>query len=497
MINAETGPKKVTTRPAERSSVVLEVEFPADEVQRSVAESVRHLARSTRVAGFRPGKAPRALIERALGVQRDDPDAPNPIYDDAKEHLFETSVLEAAREQDLDLLAVPAPEWLTFSEAAGASYRVVLPVRPEVKVGAYTDYPFGITIDEIGDADADKVIEQLRDQQASLVPVEDRGAATEDYAVIRFAGSRDGVAIEGAQAERMPLIIGRERFVPGFEDQLMGLKEGESKSFSLTFPADYGEAELAGQPVDFEVTLLELRSKRLPEANDDFARSLGAYDDLAALRTEIRARLERNALDRARHVFADRIIEFAVANATLELPDMLVERELEVMLDELRVRLAEQGIAYDEYLRVTERDEPKLLAEFKPDAERRVKTLLVLSEIAQKENVEVSDAELEAEVERSRERYSGNPKLVAYLESARGKTYTRSLLRRAKLVELLVDRWIDQHPEFKNVQHLHDDAPQHTGEQPPSGGSPESRSRGRRASAETEPVQESPERGNS
>ncbi|MEO8625968.1 MAG: trigger factor [Candidatus Limnocylindrales bacterium] len=458
MINAETGHKKVTTRPAERSSVVLEVEFPADEVQRSVAESVRHLARSTKVAGFRPGKAPRPLLERALGIRRDDPAAPNAIYEDAKEHLFESSVLEAAREQDLDLLAVPAPEWLSFSETEGASYRVILPVRPEVKLGAYTDYPFGITIDEITDADATKVIDQLRDQQASLIPVEERGAVTDDYAVISFTGTRDGAAIEGATAERMPLIIGRERFIPGFEENLIGLKEGESKSFSVTFPADYQESDLAGKPADFDVKLLELRAKKMPDADDDFARSLGKYEDLAALATEIKARLERNALDRARHTFADRIIEFAVANASLELPDLLVERELEIMLDELRVRLAEQGIAYDEYLRVTERDEAKLLAEFRPDAERRVKTLLVLSEIAQKEKVEISDEELEAEVERSRERYSGNPKLVAYLESARGRTYTRSLLRRSKLVESLVDRWIDQHPEFKNVQHLHDDS---------------------------------------
>jgi trigger factor len=457
MINAETGPKKVTTRPAERSTVVLEVEFPADEVQRSVAESVRHLARSTKVAGFRPGKAPRQLLERALGIRRDDPAAPNPLYDDAKEHLFETSVLEAAREQNLDLLAVPAPEWLSFSEAGGASYRVTLPLRPEVKLGAYTDYPFGITVDAITDADVDKVIEQLRDQQAALVPVEDRGAATEDYAVIRFTATRDGALIEGAQAERMPLIIGRERFIPGFEDQLVGLREGEGKTFTLTFPEDYPESELAGKAAQFEVTLLELRTKRLPDADDDFARSLGSYDDLPALRGEVRTRLERNALDRARHVFGDRIIDFGVANATLELPDLLIERELEIMLDELRVRLAEQGIAYNEYLRVTERDEAKLLAEFRPDAEKRVKTLLVLSEIAQREQVEATDEELEAELERSRERYAANPRLVAYLESARGRTYTRSLLRRSKLVETLIDRWIDQHPEYKNVQHLHDD----------------------------------------
>lgn len=469
MINAETGPKKVTTRPAERSTVVLEVEFPADEVQRLVAESVRHLARSTKVAGFRPGKAPRPLLERALGIRRDEPEAPNPLYDDAKEHLFETSVLEAAREQNLDLLAVPAPEWLTFSESTGASYRVTLPLRPEVKLGAYADYPFGIIVDATTDADVDKVIEQLRDQQAALVPVEDRGAATEDYAVIRFTGTRDGAPIEGAQAERMPLIIGRERFIPGFEDQLVGLREGESKTFSLTFPDDYPESEMAGKPAQFEVTLLELRSKRMPVADDDFARSLGSYDDLAALRTEIKGRLERNALDRARHVFADRIIEFAVANATLELPDLLIERELEIMLDELRVRLAEQGIAYDEYLRVTQRDEAKLLAEFRPDAEKRVKTLLVLSEIAQLEKIEATDEELEAELENSRERYAGNPRLVAYLESARGRTYTRSLLRRSKLVETLIDRWIDQHPEFKNVQHLHDDGAHTHAEAPQKG----------------------------
>jgi len=351
MISAETGQMKVTTRPAERSSVVLEVEFPAEHVQRSVAESVRHLSRRTKVSGFRPGKAPRALLERALGIRRDDPAAPNPLYDDAKEHLFESSVIEAVREQDLDVLSIPEPEWLAFGEQEGATYRVRLPLRPQVKLGAYVDYPFGITIDSTDDAAVDKVVEQLRDQQASLVPVEDRGAATDDYAVIRLAGSRDGAPIEGAQSERMPLIIGRERFIPGFEDQLIGLREGEGKSFSLTFPDDYQEQELAGVPADFEVTMLELRTKRLPDADDDFARSLGSYADLAALREEIRRRLERNALDRARHVFADRIIEFAVANATLELPDLLVERELEIMLDELRVRLAEQGIAYDEYLR--------------------------------------------------------------------------------------------------------------------------------------------------
>jgi trigger factor len=457
MIDSPTGSVKVTTRPGARSSVVLEVEISPERVRKSVEESVRHLARRTKVPGFRPGKAPRAVLERALGVRRHDPSAPNPVYDDAKEHLFEGSVLDAVREQDLDVLSIPEPEWLSFEESTGAVYRVTLPVRPAVALGDYTNYPFGIQIDEIDDAAVDKVVEQLRDQNSALVPVEERGAQEGDYAVIRFAGSSEGQPISGAQSDRMPLVIGGERLLPGFEEQLVGLRESDQKTFKLTFPADYPEQELAGVEAEFEVELLELREKRLPEADDDFAAALGNYADMAALRKEVRSRLERNSLDRARHVFADRIIEYAVANASAEIPDLLVDRELEVMLDELRVRLAEQGIGYEDYLRATERDEQKVIHEFRPDAERRVKTLLVLSEIAGKEGVEVDDATLEAEVARSRERYAANPRLVSYLESERGRTYTRSLLRRSQTVESLVDRWIGEHPEFSHVQHLHDE----------------------------------------
>ena len=457
MTEAQTTSLKVTARPAQRSSVVLEVELPAERVKRSVEQSVRHLARRTRVPGFRPGKAPRPVLERALGVRRDDPQASNPLYDDAKEHLFEDTVLEAVRQEDLDVLSIPEPEWLTFEEGNGAAYRVTLPLRPEVELGAYRDYPFKIEVEQIDDARVDKVIDELRDQGADLVPVEERGAEKGDYAVIRFEGRRDGELIEGAKSDRMPLVLGNERLIPGFEDNLLGLKEFERKTFHLTFPEDYPEQELAGKPAEFEVELLELRQKRLPDADDDFARGLGAYEDLAALREEIRRRLERSALDRARHGFADRIIEFAVANATIELPDLLIERELEVMFDELRVRLAEQGIGFEDYLRVTERDEDKLREEFRPDAERRVKTLLVLSEIAEKEQIEVDEATLAAEVERSRERYASNPRLISYLESARGQAYTRSLLRRSQTVEKLIDEWIEQHPEFSSVQHLHDD----------------------------------------
>jgi trigger factor len=457
MIETPGSSLKVTSRPAPRSSVVLEVELPPERVRRTVDESVRHLSRRTKVPGFRPGKVPRSVLERALGVRRDDPSAPNPLYDDAKEHLFESSVLQAVQQENLDVLSIPEPEWLSFEELSGASYRVTVPVRPEVRLGAYAEYPFGIQLDQVDEPRVEKVLEELRDQQATLVPADDRPAQKGDWAVIGFTGRRNGEVIDGAQADRLPLIIGEERMVPGFEDQLVGMREGEEKKFKITFPADYPQTELAGTEAEFEVRLLELREKRLPDLDDELARSIGDYADLAALREEVGRRLERNERDRARHRFADRIIDFAVANATLELPDMLIERELEVRLDEMKVRLAEQNIGFDEYMRATERDEAKLIEQFRPDAEKRVKTLLVLGEIAEREKIDIPDETLEAEVARSRERYAGNPKLVAYLESPRGRSYTRSLLRRSQTVETLIDRWIEQHPEFKDVQHLHDD----------------------------------------
>ncbi|MDQ3870822.1 MAG: trigger factor [Chloroflexota bacterium] len=449
---------KVTTSPAPRSSVLMEVELPADRLQRSIDESVRHLGRRTRVPGFRPGKVPRPVLERALGVRRDDPGAANPIYEEAKEHLFEASVVEALRQTDLEILSIPQPEWVSFAEGSGATYRLTLPIRPQVKLGAYADYPFGISVEEVDDPKVDAVVEQLRDQQATLVPVEGRGAENGDYAVIAFRGTKDGVPFEGGTAERFPLVIGRERMIPGFEDHVVGMAEGDERTFALTFPADYPDESLAGQTAEFHVTMLELRRKVLPDADDEFARSLGDYADLNALRGEIRRRLEANARDRARHAFADRIIEFAVANATVDVPDLLVEREMDVILDELKLRLGEQGIAFEEYLRVTGRDEQSLRAEQREAADKRVKTLLVVGAIADAEQIEVGDAEVEAEIERARQRYAENPRLVAYFESERGRSYLRSTLRRTKTVEALVDRWLAAHPEAGDVRHLEDEA---------------------------------------
>jgi trigger factor len=435
----------VTATPAPKSSVILEVEVPAERLDRAVGEAVRALSRRTRVAGFRPGKAPRPVLERVLG--------PGAVLDEAIDRLVQGAYRDALIEQAILPLTNADVEIVQAEEGKPLIFKATVQVRPDVVLGDYKNFNFRPEIDTIDDEKVDRVVEELRDQNGTLAPVEDRGAKKGDYAVIKFEGSRDGAPFEGGTAERMPLIIGEDRLIPGFEDNLIGLSVGDKKGFDITFPDDYHEESLAGKQGHFETELRELREKVLPDADDDFARSMGDFEDLAAMKVGIKERLERNALDKARHEFADKIIDYAVANATLDLPDVLLDQEVEVMHDEFRSSLARQGITEEAYLKVTNKSDADLHADFRPDAEKRVKVLLVLSKVAVAEGVAITDSDVDVEVEVGRQRYAGDAKLVKYFDSERGRNFIRSTLRRSRTVERLVDDWLAAHPEHPALPH--------------------------------------------
>ena len=439
---------QITSTPAPNSTVVLEIELPPDRLDKALSESVRHLSRRTRVPGFRPGKAPRSVLERSL--------APGAVLDDAVEHLTQDAYRDALVQEDIIPLTNADVEIVQAEEGKPFIFKATVQVRPEVTLGDYRNFNFGPEIEPTDDARVDKVVDELRDQNATLAPVEDRAAQDGDYAVIGFTGTRDGVPFDGGSSERMPLILGQERLIPGFEANLVGLRVGESTEFDVTFPDDYGEAALAGQTATFAVDLKELREKVLPELDDEFVHQMGDFPDLAALRADIHARLAANALDRARHQFADRIIEYAVANATVDLPEILVDQEVEVMHDEFRGTLARQGIEEAAYLTAVEKTEADLHTEFRPGAEKRVKTLLVLSKVADEEGVQVPEADIQAEIARGRERYASDPKLIDYFESDRGHSFIRSSLRRSRVVEGLIDAWLAAHPDHPALPHLED-----------------------------------------
>ena len=452
---------KLTVTPAPQSALNLQIELPADRLDAAVLDAVRVLARRTNVPGFRPGKAPRVMIERTLG--------PDSVIDEAVERLTEEAYRTALTDLRVLPLARPEVRVTQGEEGKPLIFEATVQVRPEVKLGDYANFNFRPEIERIDEEQVEKVLGELRDQQAILEPVEGRGAETGDYAVIGFTGTRDGQAFEGGSAERMPLIIGQDRLIPGFEANLIGLTVGDTTEFDVTFPDDYAEETLAGRDAHFAVEVRELRAKVMPALDDDLARQFGNYENLAELRAEIKARLERNAIDKARHEFADKIIDYAVANAEFELPahvalgpeqrnarglpEILIEQETEVMHDEFRSTLARQGVTEQAYMKVTNQTEADLHAEMRPRAEERVKVLLVISKIADAEGVDVAPWDVEAEIVRGRERYRENPNLVKYFESERGRNFIKSTLRRSRTVEKLIDDWLAAHPEHPALPH--------------------------------------------
>ena len=424
----------VSTRPESGSRVRLEIEVPAEEVSRHFETAYRHLAERTRVPGFRPGKAPRNVIERYVGRDA--------VVAEAVEHLVGEGY-DAAIDQT-DLIPIDQPEveidTAALREGDTARFAAVVAVRPTVTMGAYTDYPFKLEVPPVNDEDIEVVLSELRDQQATLRPVDDRGAEKGDLVAVSFRGTIDGEPFDGGTADRLPLVVGEERMIPGWEDQLLGLRVDDSREFDLTFPADYRVETLAGRESHFNVTLVDLRERILPELDDAFAASVTDGQTLDQLRAEIREALGRRAEAEARHQFGDRIIEFATANATVELPEVMIANEVEIMRDELRARLAEQRIGIDKYLELARQTPEELMAELREPASRRVKTLLVLSAIAEREGIDATDGDVDAEVEAQLARYPGEPRLREYLGSRRGRSYLRMTLRNRKLVDSLIGR---------------------------------------------------------
>ncbi len=426
----------VSTRAEPGSKMVLEIEVPSAEVDRHFATAYRHVAERTKVPGFRPGKAPRQVIDRFVGRGSVLAEAIDHLVGDAYDRaLDETKIIPIDQPQvDIDPSLVAEGQAVTFT--------ATVPVRPDVELGAYTDYPFSLEIPEVTAEQVEQVIGELREQQATLRPVDGRGAIEGDIASVKFIGSIDGEPFEGGSADRMPLVIGENRMITGWEENLVGLEIGGTKGFDITFPDDYRVEELRGKEAHFEVELLDLREKILPEVTDEFAASVGDVATLDELRTEIRDAMLQRADAEGRHTFGDRIIDFASSNASVELPEVMIANEVEIMRDELRSRLAQQRIGMDQYLALSKQTPEELTNELREPATRRVKTLLVLSAIAEKEGIDAGDEQIEAEIAEQLARYDDDAKLREYLTSRRGRSYLRMTIRNRTLVDTLIRRAI-------------------------------------------------------
>jgi trigger factor len=350
---------------------------------------------------------------------------------------------------DIVPLTSPKIDAKPIVEGEAYTFTALIPVPPEVKLGDYRGYTFEPTFEEPDATKVEAVVNDLRDSYATLTAVTDRGAELGDYAIIAFDGYRadNGLAIDGASSERMPIVLGSDRLIPGFEAQLVGAKVGDATTVEVTFPEDYQEAALQGVPARFDVVINDLRARVPPPLDDAFAAQVANVTDVAGLRAEILMRLKASAVDRGRHEFADKIVEFAMEGATVEIPDPLIEEEIDGLVDELARGIARQGLTFEQYLGAAGKSVEEIRAEMRERGERRARTLLVLSAVAGAEGVEVPEELIDEEVERARPQTQGQRKLEAYLSSERGRRAIRASLRRSLVVERLVDEWFDAHPK--------------------------------------------------
>lgn len=418
----------------------LEIVMPVDQVAAAISSAVRLVAARSRIPGFRPGKAPRPVVERFAGLAG--------IIEEATEILIERGYRSAISESELLPLTSPKIEAEPAVEGVEYSFSATISVPPEVTLGDYRAFKFVPSFEEPDAAKVDAVINDLRDSYAVLTPVTDRGAALGDYAIISFTGYRasDDSPIGGASSERMPIVLGSERLIPGFEAQLVGAKIGDATTVSVTFPDDYQEESLRGVAARFEVVIQELRTRVPPPLDDAFAAQVANVENVEGLRAEILTRLKASAADRGRHEFADKIVEHAMEGATVEIPDPLIEEEIDGLVDELARSIARQGLSFDQYLEAAGKSADEIRADLRERGERRARTLLVLSAVAGAEGVQVPEELIDEEVRRAQPQVQGQRKLEAYLASERGRRAIRASLRRSLVVEKIVEDWFDAHP---------------------------------------------------
>ena len=432
---------EVISTPEGKSSVRLEIVMPADTVAAAIGTAVRAVAQRSKIPGFRPGKAPRAVVERFAGIES--------ILDEATEILVERGYRDAVLQKEIVPLTSPTLEAKAAVEGEPYRFVAIVPVPPEVQLGDYRNFKFTPAFEEPDAAKVEAVVEDLRDSYATLTAVADRSAELGDYAIIGFTGYRadDGSPIDGAASNRMPIVLGSERLIPGFEAQLVGARVGDAVTVSVAFPDDYQELSLRGVAARFEVSITDLRARVKPPLDDAFAKQVANVESVDELRAEILTRLKSSAVERGRHEFADKIVEYAMANASVEIPDPLIEEEVDGLVDELARSIARQGLTFEQYLQAAGKAPEEIRAEMRERGEKRARTLLVLSAVAGAESVEVPEALVDEEVARAMPQVKGQRKMEAYLASERGRRAIRASLRRSLVVERLVDEWFDAHPE--------------------------------------------------
>jgi trigger factor len=412
---------------------VLTFEVSAEKVNEGLDSAFKKVVQKINVPGFRKGKMPRPMFEKRFGVES--------LYQDALDFIFPEAYFNAINEIGID--PIDQPENVDFDlDQMGKNkeftFKATVQVKPEVKLGEYKGLEVGEFDTTVTDEDVQKELETLQNRHAELVVKEEGAAVIGDTVVIDFEGFVDGEAFEGGKAENYSLELGSGSFIPGFEEQLVGLAAGESKDVEVSFPEEYHAAELAGKPATFKVTVHEIKGKELPALDDEFAKDVDdEVESLDALKQKIRTRLEDSKKHEGEHHVRDTVVEKAAANVEVEVPEVMVNNEVNRMLQEFEQRLQMQGMNLELYFQFSGQDENALREQMKEEAVNRVRVNLTLEAIANAEKLEATDEDVNKELENMATMY--NMSVDSIKKALGGVEGIKADLKLKKAVDFLVE----------------------------------------------------------
>ncbi len=408
----------------EKSMVALTIEASAEEFEAAIEKAYRKNRGRIAIPGFRKGKAPRKIIETMYGAEI--------FYEDAINDLYPDLFAQAAEQEKLDTVAYPEVELLEANKE-GFSFKATVAVRPEVKLGKYKGLTAPKETVKVAEKDIDEELKPYIQRATRMVDVE-RKAKKGDTVTIDFEGFMDGKAFDGGKGDNYDLELGSGSFIPGFEDQLIGVKPGAEKDVNVTFPEEYQAEELAGKPAVFKVTVHAVKEKQTPALDDEFAKDVSEFETLAALRKDLGDKLTERRERQANSAFEEALLDQVTENMTVEIPEAMVEMRAQQMLEDYAQRITSQGIPFEQYLAMTGLTVDMLKLQASEGAARQVKTDLALRAVAEAEKIEVTEDDIAAECERLAQQYGMPAEKVKEIVPAADLTRDLSNQKAAKVI---------------------------------------------------------------
>lgn len=421
---------KATAEKLEKNTVELKIEIEPQRLLQAIEQAYRKEVKKVNIPGFRKGKAPRFIFEHYMGKEV--------LYHEAAEILIPEAYYDAVKETGVDPIDKPEIEVVQLEEGKPAIFKAKVEVKPEVTLGEYKNLEVSVPFSEVTEDDVEKELEMLRSRYAKLVPVEEGTVGKGDSVTIDFTGKIDGREFKGGRAIDYQLEVGSGAFVQGFEDQIVGMAVGETKNINVTFPADYIKKELAGKNAEFEVTVKGIKRKELAPLDDELAKDVSEFDTLEELKKDITSKLKEAKENLVQKQVEASLVEEAVSNAEVEVPETMIKNQVERMFSELENNLQYQGLSLGDYMRYTGKDRASLEEQFRSEAQKAIKNELVLEAIARKENIAVTEEEVSGEVQKMAERYKQDTETVKKILEAQGNLEKiKANLLRKKTVKFL------------------------------------------------------------